>query len=164
MSIDTPINLDYLIPALRLHLWDVDPTAYRYTDGWLRVALVEGTKFLQRWWYDKYLVDTDNNVYRNTALTFTYAEPEVIEQPDEVPLILASAILIKSGVLEANSWAAGSWRDAEYAVSNIESGRLKEGGIGRDWDRLLMYLKPPTKRLNAGTRISLDGIGADELN
>lgn len=164
MSIETPINLDYLIPSLRLHLHDIDSTAYRYTDGWLRVSLVTAVISLQRWWSNKYLVDSTYNVYRNDLWTYTMAEPEVIQQFDETPVILMASFLIKSGVLESNSWSIGSWRDAEYAVSNIESGRIKDAGLMRDWNMLLMYMKPPQKRLNPGSRVSFEGIGADELS
>lgn len=73
MTIDTVINIDYLIPTLRLHLGDTDPAAYRYIDGWLRVALVTGVKSLQRWWGARYLVDaTTFDVTRSDAFSFTY--------------------------------------------------------------------------------------------
>lgn len=164
MSIDTEINLDYLLPQLRMALWDIDSTSYRYTDGWLRVALVTSVKALQRWWKNRYLVDATNNVYRNTTNTYInyeLDEPEVIETSDERPIILMASILVKSGVLENNSWNLGSWRDAEYAVSNIASKDAKEKGIDRDWNELIGILKPPTKRLTAGARVSFD-FGADE--
>jgi hypothetical protein len=155
-------NLDYLIPQLRMEMWDVDSTAYRYTDEWLRVALLSSVKALQRWWLDRYQVDyTTQDVYRNPSASFDTAEPPVIAYADEEPVILMAAFLIRVGVLESNSWAVSTWRDAEYYVSNVESGRLKESAVKATWDRLLAYLKPPSKRLNAGTRVTFD-FGADE--
>ena len=44
MTIDVSTDLDYLIPSLRLHLGDTDSSSYRYIDGWLKVALVDGLK------------------------------------------------------------------------------------------------------------------------
>lgn len=155
MTINTPINLDYLLPTLRLHLGDTDPLTYRYIDGWLRVALISGVKALQRWWGDRYLVDnTTYAVSRNTDLDFLYEEPLVIQDRDERPLILMASILIKTGQLEANSWNVGSWKDAEIAVSNIEGSRAKQFGIGMDWDELKSYILPPTKRLSTALRIA----------
>jgi len=155
MTIDVPINLDYLLPDLRLHLGDTDPLTYRYIDGWLRVALVSGVKALQRWWGDRYLVDsTTYAVSRSTDSDFLYVEPNVIQDRDERPLILMASILIKSGQLEANSWNTGSWKDAEIAVSNIEGSRAKQFGIGMDWEELKLYILPPTKRLSQALRIA----------
>lgn len=154
--IETPINLDYLIPTLRMHLGDMNPATYRYEDAWLRVALVSGVKALQRWWGAKYLVDdTTNDVSRNTdGFTFDFEEPPLIQAMDERPLILMSSLMIKSGQLESNSWNVGSWKDAEIAVSNIEGNRAKEFGIGLDWDELKNYLIPPTKKLAGALRIA----------
>jgi len=154
----TPItisgSLDYLLPVLRLHLGDTVPATYRYMDEWLRVALVSGVKSLQRWWGDRYLVDTATNyIYRGTSYTFLYVEPNIIQDLDERPLILMASILVKSGQLESNSWNVGSWRDAEIAVSNIEGNRAKEFGITMDWEELKGFILPPTKRLSPALRI-----------
>lgn len=157
MSIPTPINLDYLIPALRLHLGDTDPATYRYLDEWLRVALVSAVKALSRWWGDRYIVDpTTYDVSRNPDyLDFLYEEPNVIQDRDERPVILMASILVKGGQLESNSWGVGSWKDAEISVSTIESSRAKQFGLGMDWDELQLYLRPPTKRLFSGYRVSI---------
>jgi hypothetical protein len=155
-------NISYLIPALRLYIWDVDSTAYRYTDEWLDASLINAVKSLQRWWNNKYLVDeTDLVVSRSSTYMFSFDEPPLIQTSDETPLILMAAIVIKSGVLENSSWNTSTWRDAEYYVSNVEGGRMKQSSVKGDWDRLLMYLKPPQKRLNPGAREAFD-FGADE--
>lgn len=153
MTIDTAINLDYLIPTLRLHLGDTNPTTYRYIDGWIRVALISGVKAMQRWWGDRYLVDIVNNVSRNPDVEFLFDEPNVIQDRDERPIILMASILVKSGQLESNSWNVGSWRDAEIAISNIESSRSKQFGIEMDWKELEMYLMSPTKKLAGALRL-----------
>jgi hypothetical protein len=156
MSIETSINLDYLLPVLRMQLGDTDSASYRYMDSWLRTTLVTGVKAMQRWWGSRYIVDdTTKNVSRNTeAYTFTTAEPPVIQDADERPLILMCSILVKSGQLEANSWNVGSWKDAEIAVSTIEGSRAKEFGYKMDWEELQMYVLPPTKRLATPLRIA----------
>lgn len=155
----TPIvisgNLEYLLPRFRMHLGDMTPTAYRYIDEWLIVALLSGVRALQRWWGDRYLVDpTTDEVTRNSTSDFLYVEPNIIQDRDERALILMASIMIKSGQLEANSWNAGSWKDAEIAVSNIEGSKAKQFGIGLDWEELKMYIIPPTKRLSPAIRIA----------
>ena len=155
-------NLSYLIPELRIKLWDIDPTQYRYTDEWLDVALVAAIKALQRWWSNKYLVDSTNTVVsRNTTITFVLDEPPVIESSDERVVVLMAGIVIKEGSLENSSWNTSTWRDAEYYVSNIEGGKMREGGIKRDWEELLSIMKPPQKRLSAGAREAFN-FGSDE--
>jgi len=155
MTIETATNIDYLIPTLRLHLGDTDPATYRYMDGWLRVALVSGVKSLQRWWSNRYTIDsTTYDVIRGTDYTFVYADPPIIQDMDERPVILMSSILIKSGQLESNSWNVGSWKDAEIAVSNIEGSRAKQFGVGMDWDELKMFILPPTKKLSPALRVT----------
>ncbi len=156
-------NIDYLLPFLRLQLGDLDPTAYRYTDEWLSSALVASVIALQRWWNYKYLVDeTYTVVSRNTDITFTFEEgTHVLQTHDETPVILMAEIIVREGSLENSAWNTATWRDAEYYVSNIEGGRTRDSNLKRAWDRLLMYLKPPQKRLNAGVREAFD-FGADE--
>ena len=155
MSIETTTNLDYLLPVLRFKLGDTDPLTYRYTDGWLRVALVTAVKSMQRWWGDRYNVDaTTYDVSRSTTFEFTQVEPEVIQDRDQTPLVLMAAILVKSGQLESNSWSVGSWKDAEIAVSNIEGNKAKQFGLGLDWEELKSYILPPTKKLAVALRIA----------
>lgn len=148
-------NVDYLIPELRLHLGDTDSTSYRYVDSWLEVSLITAIKALMRWWGSRYIINDSDDVYRNPDIEFTEDEPPIIQQSDERPIILMASILVKSGQLESNSWAVGSWRDAEIAVSNIEGSRSKQFGLNLDWQELQMYLKPPSKQLFGGTRINL---------
>jgi hypothetical protein len=155
-------NLSYLIAVLRLEIGDINPASYRYTDEWLDTALVSSIVALQRWWNNKYLVDeTYTTVSRNPDITFIFSEPPVIQTSDETPVVLMASYIIQSGSLENSAWSIGTWRDAEYYVSNTDGGRIRDAGLKRTWDRLLMYLKPPQKRLNAGARETFD-FGADE--
>lgn len=155
-------NISYLIPELRLKIGDINSSQYRYTDEWLDIALVGAVKALQRWWDYKYLVDSTNTVVsRNSAVTFNFDEPPVIQPSDERAVILMASIVIKEGSLENSSWNTNTWRDAEYYVSNVEGGRMKESSLGRDWDELMSLLKPPQKRLTAGARVPFE-FGADE--
>jgi hypothetical protein len=163
MAIEIPTDLDFLIPELRWRLGDIDSTNYRYLDSWLRVSLVSALKALQRWWRVRYVIDeTTYIVTRFESSTFAVAEPPVIQQSDEIAILIMAEILTKSGVLQSNSWVIGSWRDAEYAVSNIESGRLQDSSLKSAWNELLWYLKPPSKRLNSGVRNAID-FGSDEI-
>lgn len=163
MAIEVATDLDYLIPELRWRIGDIDSTSYRYLDSWLRVALVAALKSLQRWWGTRYVIDeTTYTVTRYEGSTFVTDEPPVVQQRDEIVIVLMAAILIKDGSLETAAWTIGSWRDAEIAVSNIESGRIKEASIGRLWNELLWYIQPPTKRLTGMVRSEIPG--AEEYN
>lgn len=151
-------DLDYLLPELRLMIGDTDPATYRYLDEWLKVALVDALKALQRWWRIRYVIDdTTYVVSRYANSLFSVAAPPVIMAADEKPLLLMASILVKSGVLQNNSWDIGTWRDAEIYVSSIEGGKIKEASIKFDWDMLMNYLMPPTKRLTAGVRSNFPG-------
>lgn len=154
--ITSTTNLDYLIENVRIHLSDLDSTSYRYTDAWIRTAIVSAVKALQRWWGDKYIInDTTYNVSRNSNFSyFTFDSPPIIEHRDERPIVLMASIFIKSGQLEANSWGVGSWRDAEIAVSNIEGNKAKTFSLKMDWEELKDYLRPPTKRLYPAIKTS----------
>ena len=158
MPIEVATDLDYLIPELRWRIGDIDSTAYRYLDSWLRVSLVAAIKALQRWWGIRYLIDdTTYTVTRYSGSTFLFTEPPVIQQQDETPIVLMAALMIKDGSLETSAWSIGSWRDAEVSVSNIESGRIKEASINRLWDELMWYVMPPTKRLMGIHRSDIPG-------
>lgn len=157
-GITVTTDLDYLIPELRARLGDTDATAYRYLDEWLRVSLVSSLKSLQRWWRIRYTIEEVTYVVsRWPDSTFLVDEPPVIQQQDETPIVIMASILTKSGTLQNSSWTTGSWRDAEIAVSNIESGKLKDSSLVRDWNELQMYILPPTKRLTGVVRTEIPG-------
>ena len=86
-----------------------------------------------------------------------FASPPVIERGDIKPIILMSALIIKSGDLENLSWNVGAWRDAEISYSNIEASRRKDATIERDWNELTSILKPPQKRLSSSRKGHLAG-------
>ena len=156
--LETAVNYDYLIEDLRIHLGDLDATAYRYLDSWLRSSLCMAIKGLQRWWNFKYLLDdTTFDVSRNPNITFLFPSPPIIEHEDERPIILYASILIKGGSLENNSWNVGSWRDAEISYSNIEGNRAKVFGLERDMKELNSLLTSPDKRLAYPLKRSLPG-------
>lgn len=144
------VNLSYLIPRLRLHIGDIDSTSYRHLDEWLRLALIASIESLQTWWNYKYLINEDDDVYRNPYRRFLHSEPPVVERGDIKPVVLMAAIIIKTGDLENLSWNVGAWRDAEISYSNIEASRRKDETLKRDWNELTSILKTPQKRL-AGT-------------
>jgi len=148
---------DYLIQDLRLHLGDINPSSYRYTDEWLNIALLASIKSLGKWWNFKYLVDTSNEVYRNPNTIFLFPEPPVIEVYDERIIILMASLIIKEGTLENNAWSTISWRDNEISFSNLEGSRSRQASISKDWDELTSLLTPPTKRLSRPIKGSLPG-------
>jgi hypothetical protein len=153
-------NLDTYIDILRLNMGDIDSTAYRYVDDWLRTALVASVKTLQTWWNYKYLIDTNNDVTRNSSLaatTYEFTSPPILQMADERPVILMAMIILKEGSLENASWSIGSWKDNEISYSNIQAARTKENGIDRDWNELTDLLKPPGKRLIGSSKQSLKG-------
>jgi len=145
------VDLSYLIPRLRLHIGDINSTSYRHLDEWLRLALIASIESLQTWWNYKYLINENDDVYRNSTRRFLQPEPPVIERGDIKPVTLMAAIIIKTGDLENLSWNVGAWRDAEISYSNIEGSRRKDETLKRDWRELTSILKPPQKRL-ASTR------------
>jgi hypothetical protein len=145
------------IDRLRLQVGDTDAAAYRYINEWLLISLVAAVESLQSWWNFRYLVDDNDHVFRNTGITFEYAEPPIIQRSDIRPIILMASIIIKSGGLENFSWNLGSWRDAEISFSNIEGGRAKDSSITRDWEELKGYLKPPQKKLAFSRKCHLPG-------
>ena len=148
-TVSSSSNLSDLIPQLRLYLGDLDSSAYQYTDEWLLNALASSVNSLASWWNYKYLLDDDCNVIRNSNYIKNYKvdSPPVIEPGDEIIIILMASILIKSGVIQNNAWNVGTWRDAEIYYSNTEGGKLAAESLKRDWELLLQYLKPPSKKI-----------------
>lgn len=149
-------NIDYLIPQLRLHLGDISEP-YRYMDTWLDASLVGAVKALMRWWDSKYLVGADGDVHRSSHGNFSAPEPPLIDAPDERPIVLMAAIIIKGGTLENSAWSLQSWRDSEISFSNLEGGRVRDKSLMRDWDELKSLLGGPRSRLARARRAPLRG-------
>jgi len=110
-----------------------------------------------KWWNYKYLLDNDNNVYRNTRSTYLFPSPPIIERGDERAIILMSSIIMKEGSLENSSYDMGSWRDAEIAYSNIESSKAKQLSLQKDIEELKSIITPPSRRLAQPVKGSLPG-------
>lgn len=151
------VDIGYLIPHLRLVLGDLNPASYRYTTEWLKISLLASVKSLGRWWKNRYLVDSNDEVYRNTTVTFADAEPPVLLPQDERPIILMAAIIVLEGSLENSAWNIASWRDNEIAYSNLEGGRIRDKGLTRLWDELMSLITPPTKKLASPLKGTLPG-------
>jgi len=143
-------NLDYLLDDLRLHMYDIDSSSYRYEDSWLLTSLVAAVKALMPWWNNRYVIDSSNNIARNSNwddADYEFDSPPILQTKDERPVILMAAIIIKGGTLENNAWDYGSWRDDEISFSNIEGGKQKNASLKRDMEELTSYVTPPTKKL-----------------
>jgi len=149
LQVPTDSNLSQFLQPLRQYLWDLDQSQYKYTDQWLLNSLASAINSLSPWWNQKYLLDENCNVTRNPNYVkiWKFEEPPVVEQDDEMPIILMASILIKSGVLQNNVWNVGTWRDAEIYYSNVEGGKAAIESLKRDWETLLYYLRPPTKKI-----------------
>lgn len=153
------VTLDYLIPDLRMKIGDTTSASYRYLDEWLKASLVYAAKYLSRYWRDKYLIDENGVISRNTLVNeFWFDESYgVIEKRDEPIIVLVAAITTLEGSLENNAWNAVSWKDAEISFSNLESFRQKDSNLRRFIDELNSLMLPPTKRLTYSKKNSLPG-------
>jgi hypothetical protein len=155
VEITSATDLDYLIPALRMHLGDTDETVY--SDGMLRRALVEGFKLVQPRWNFRYLIDSDYTVTRNPNTTFVQPSPPVIMYADERPIVLGAAIILRGGLI----WTAGSdavsWKDEEVSFSNVTGSKMREASYLRDWEELNQLLPERGNRLASTTRQELPG-------
>lgn len=147
-------SVEYLLPTLRLRIGDIDETSYRYLDEWLLVALIMSIRSLERYWGSKYIVTEGGYVTRNSEyLNFEFEESEgVIQRKDEDIIVIKAALIVLEGSLENSAWSIGSWRDAEIAVSNIESGKLRTETLRNLKAELDSLIKAPTKRLTSGSR------------
>ena len=154
----TSTNLDYLLPFLRQRVGDTTAGSYRFADEWLQTALVGAVWALERRWNRKYLIDENNDVYRNTdEWVYRYDSPPIIQHQDVEPILLKAAIIILEGSLEEMSWGLGSWRDAEISYSNIASGRVKSDRVNRLEAELDSLLQPAGKKLRNSLKGSLPG-------
>ena len=161
IEITATSSADYLIPTLRMHLWDLDepPT---YSSGFLRLGILNGIKLLMpRWNYryaPSYVASTNNwDIVRSTADTFAQTDPPRIMYGDERPIILAAAIAIKSGFVFSSSVGTVAWRDEEVSYSNITGGKLVEGDLMRDIYELNKLVPERRQRLAQAKKQSLYG-------
>lgn len=157
MSITTETNMDYLIPTIRLELGDIDSTSYRYLDEWIRPAMLGAIKALERRWYSRYTVGTDNDVDRDVNATYNAEAPPIIDGRDERAVVLQTCIILLSGTLENFSWDLGHWRDNEIAFSNVAGGGAKKDSLKDKMSELNEILLPPAKRLKGSKKGHLPG-------
>lgn len=151
-------ELDYLIPQARIILGDVTEGSYRYSDDYVKTALVCAVKALGPRWKYRYTLNTSYEVSRNhTFLTFTYAEPPIIQRFDEFPICLQASIFIKSGAIQESSWEVGSWADDEIRYSNIQAAASRDGSLARDIAWLESILPTRGKKLARTSKQSLPG-------
>ena len=135
----TSSNLDYLLPALRLQVGD--PAGTTFSDSLLLTGLVNGVKMLASRWNSKYLIDANNDVYRNTAVTFTYTSPPIVEQQDEIAIILAASILVRRSAITSSSTAFTNWSTPDLSFSNVQSSKALLDMLKADEDQLNLFFK-----------------------
>lgn len=150
-------NLYEFVERLRLHLGDVDESSYTYDDEWLRVSLISAVELLMPRWNFKYLLNDEDDAYRNGSIGFLFPSPPVVERGDIWPIVLQASIIMKEGSLENLSWSLGAWRDAEISYSNLEGSRSKDRSIQRDIDALDSMLPKRGKRLASPVKGHLPG-------
>jgi len=139
-------NLEELITPFRIQIGDTtsDPT---YSDEVLHEVLRQSVAALMVRWHDKYYVDNDGVVNRNSVETFEWSSPPVIQHKDRRPIVLQAAIMIKSGRKFAESGNIQSWRDEEISYSNTESARQLSSTLQEDRAELDSLLPPATRKL-----------------
>ena len=161
IEITATSSADYLIPTLRMHLWDINepPT---YSSGFLRMGILSGIKLLMPRWNNRYVpsyvATTDNwDIVRSTTDVFVQTDPPRIMYGDERPVILAAAIAIKSGYVFSSSAGTVAWKDEEVSYSNITGGKLIEGDLARDIDELNKLVPERRQRLAQAKKQHLYG-------
>lgn len=135
----TSSNLDYLLPALRLQVGD--PAGTTFSDSLLLTGLVNGVKMLASRWNSKYLIDSNNDVYRNTAVTFKYTSPPIVEQQDEIAIILAASILVRRSALTSSSAAFTNWSTPDLSFSNVQASKTLLDLLKADEEQLTLFFK-----------------------
>ena len=153
MAIHEQTSLDYLIDDLRLYLGDISKP-YTFNDTDLRHALVMGVKALMKEWRNRYSIDSNYTVTRNSNSKFADSSPPVIETADEFIIVVQAAIIIKGAQMKDSVWDLATWRDDEISYSNLESG--KQARTSLDEDRAIKE-KWFKKRLFGVDRQSLPG-------
>jgi len=151
MAINETTDLDYLIDDLRFYLGDSTEV---FSDAELRHALVMGVKALMKRWRNRYKIDSNYKVTRNSTSDFSMSSPPVIEVPDEFPIIVQAAIIIKEAEMKDTVWDLASWKDDEISYSNLEGGRQARTSISEDRAFIEEWFK---KRLFGTDRQSLPG-------
>ncbi len=164
MSVEITIatDVDFLIPDLRLHIWDYTEP-YAFSDDMLKFCLIAGLKMLMPRWSYRYIPTesaTSWSVTRSAEEDFPLDYPPVIMYHDERPIVLAAAIMLKSGKIYTASWDTVSWRDDEVSYSNITGGKMAEGSLLRDMDELDRLIPARGKRLAQAKKQSLLGFSS----
>ena len=143
--ITTITNLDYLIPAVRMHVGDLTSTVF--SDSILRTALVYGVQSLGPRWNNRYLImmsgmmlddhtistpvgnitvdviPNEYDAFRNTYQTFASEDPPVLEQTDQTPLLLSAAMLVRRSALTSSMSAFSAWSTPDLSYSNVQSSK-----------------------------------------
>jgi len=149
-------NLDYLITPLRLHMDDYTEP-FTYSDSFLRTHLVFAVKSLAPRWNYRYLLDTNNNVTRNSHHTYLFPDPPLVQYSDDRAIVLQAAIDIKSPLVYTHSQSAVSWKDDEVSFTNISGHTSLAESLKRDLEELERLLPSARSRLAQPIKQSLPG-------
>ncbi len=153
MIIQTPTNIDYLIPQFRILLGDTQ-TPYQFDDSILRSFLLQGIVLLQRRWRYRYAVcmpdmitvdPTTNERYlaihqhqglwylpsgvatydvvRNPFHDFFDQSSLPISQEDVYPVLLAGVVVARQSQLASSATDFQTWSDGSFSFSNVASQR-----------------------------------------
>ena len=140
-------NLEELIAPLRIQIGDLATTP-TYSDETLHMVLRNAVTALMRRWNDRYYVDVDGVVHRNSGIEFIWSSPPVIQSGDTRPIIVQASIMIKTGKKFSEAGNAVSWKDDEISYSNREAALQTSSSLKDDIDELNTLL--PVKL--AGTK------------
>lgn len=91
MYVVFPINVDYLIPAVRLHIGDIDGKLF--SNSVVRTALTAGVSYLSRRWNSRYVV-AQSGLYAPSGVRHTHG----VYYEDEVDETIVPTLILASGV------------------------------------------------------------------
>lgn len=130
----TTSNIDFLITPLQLHYGDIEGTAY--SEAVYRTSLLSAVSMLSNRWNGKYYVDADNNVQRNTDITFDNDSPPLVEYQDQYALVLAATVILRQASLTSSSASFTNWQTPDISVS----AGSKERSLTKLYDNALAEL------------------------
>lgn len=178
----TQSNLDYLIVPTRMYVGDLSGDVF--SNSIILTSLVFSVKWLQNRWNNRYLIyrqdmylsgtsvntpdgvlvlpalPNTNDAFRNT-LTTTFASDAtpVIDQDDEYPIVVASAVALRRSVITSSLSAFSNWSTPDLTFSNVSSSKAMLDLIAQDVKTLDEFFK---KRLASPQKQSFP-IAADEI-
>ena len=175
-----PINVDYLLPQVRLNYGDLDGSVF--TDTTIRTGLVNGVRYLQKKWASKYQIyesnlmvnpqppsvpagyilanTVDGQAYIPSGLIsgdvfrnpyLSFASPNpVLMSEDETPIVLSATYLLRKARASSSSEELVSWSTEDIRFTNLSKERSIRQLLEADAKALDDYFR---KKLAAPIRV-----------